>query len=344
MAGVVGGAFLSSVILVIREKVNSKNFRNYFHKRLGRKLEITLNSINEVLDDAETKQYQNLDVKNWLDGLKHELAEVDQLLDVIAIDAQQKGKIERFISGYINRFESRIKVLLKRLNVLAEQKNRLGLQDTTRAAGNDGVVSSSFFYESVMYGRELENQEIIDCLLSDSGSDNQVPIISIVGPIGMGKTTLAQVVYNNHLVMEVFELKAWVHVSESFDLVSLTQSILRSIHSSAADSEDLEILQHQLQQRLTGKRYLLVLDDVWNKNGNMWEHLLLLFSRQSSGSRIIVTTRDKEVASIIGSTQLLDLKQLEKSDCWNLFVKHAFGGRDVFEYPCLESIGKKIVE
>lgn len=122
-------------------------------------------------------------------------------------------------------------------------------------------------YESVIYGRELEKHEIIDYLLSCSDSGNQVPIISIVGVIGMGKTTLAKLVYNDVLIMEHFELKSWVHVSESFDPVRLTQSILRSVHSSAADSEDLEILQHQLQQRLMGKKFLLVLDDVRNKIG-----------------------------------------------------------------------------
>ncbi|WJX60319.1 hypothetical protein P8452_45543 [Trifolium repens] len=159
----------------------------------------------------------------------------------------------------------------------------------------------------------------------------------------MGKTTLAQLVFNDHRITEQFELKAWVCVSQSFDLVRFTRSILESFKSSAADSEDLEILQRQLQQKLTGKRYLLVLDDVWNKNGYMWEYFLLRFSG-SSGGKMIVTTHDAEVASVMGSTRLHHLKQLEENDNWSLFVKYAFRGRNVFEYPNLELIGKKIVE
>ena len=92
----------------------------------------------------------------------------------------------------------------------------------------------------------------------------------------MGKTTLARLVYNDHKIHEQFELKAWVYVSKSFDLVHLTRPILREFHSSEAYSEDLEILQRQLQQRLAGKKYLLVLDDIGQKTtGEEWQNDLL---------------------------------------------------------------------
>ncbi|PNX63786.1 putative CC-NBS-LRR resistance protein, partial [Trifolium pratense] len=87
----VGRAFLSSVFQAIRERLSSKDFRDYFDDGLVKIFEITLDSINEVLDDAETKQYRDTNVKNWLDDLNHEVYEVDQLLDVIAADAQPKG-------------------------------------------------------------------------------------------------------------------------------------------------------------------------------------------------------------------------------------------------------------
>jgi hypothetical protein len=88
MAELIAGAFLSSVVQVTLERFVSRDFKDLFNKRLVEKLEITLNSINQVLDDAETKQYQNQNVKNWLDRLKHEVYEVDQLLDEIATNAK----------------------------------------------------------------------------------------------------------------------------------------------------------------------------------------------------------------------------------------------------------------
>jgi hypothetical protein len=117
---VVGKSFLSSVFQVIFERLASRDVRNYLDEEVVKKLEITLSSINDVLDDAEKKQYKDLKVKNWLDDLQHEVYELDQLLDLIDTNAQRKGTIRRFVSGFIKRFEYMImiKVLLHRLEFL----------------------------------------------------------------------------------------------------------------------------------------------------------------------------------------------------------------------------------
>jgi len=341
---VVGQAFLSFVFQEICERLASTDFRGYFREELVEKLEITLISINKVLDDAETKQYEDLDVKNWLDDVINEVYELEQLLDVIATDAaQQKGKIQRFLSGFINRFESGIKVILKRLEFRAGQKDALGFQVAANHEFGgvnwtllDKIPTELLVDESVIYGRKHEKEEIIEFLLSDS----QIPIICICGLDGIGKTTLAQLVYNDHKIREQFEVIVWVDVSQSFN--HLIKSILNSITLPVVHNEDTEILQRQLQHGLAGKKYLLVLDDVWINHWNMLEQLLLLFNQKSSRGKMIVTTHDIKVA--LRSTQIIHLRQLEESDSWSLFVRYAFRGRNVFEYPNLELFGKKIVE
>jgi hypothetical protein len=143
------------------------------------------------------------------------------------------------------------------------------------------------------------------------------------------------------MIQKKFKLKAWVYVSEISNVVGLTKAILRSFHSSA-DGEDLNLLQHQLQQRLTGKKYLLVQDDVWNESGECWERLLLPFNHGSTGSKIVVTTRDKEVTSVMKSPKLLNLKQLKNGQCWSMFVRHAFHGKNVSEYPNVFALFSKV--
>ncbi|KEH33096.1 putative disease resistance protein RGA3 isoform X2 [Medicago truncatula] len=342
------GAFLSSAFQVIRERLASTDFK----KRQITRFENTLDLLYEVLDDAEMKQYRVPRIKSWLVSLKHYVYELDQLLDVIATDAQQMGKIQRILSGFINQCQYRMEVLLMEMHQLTLKKELLGLKDITSGRYRVRVSqkllrkfrTKSLIDESVMNGREHEKEELIKFLLSDIHSDNLAPIISIVGLMGMGKTTLAQLVYNDDMITEHFELKAWVNVPESFNLVSPTGLNLSSFHISTDNSEDFEILQHQFLQLLTGKKYLLVLDGVCKIDENTWEELQILLKCGSSGSKMIVTTHDKEVASIMRSTRLIHLKQLEESDSWSLFVRYAFQGRNVFEYPNLELIGKKIVE
>ncbi|CAJ2638914.1 unnamed protein product [Trifolium pratense] len=368
MAKLVAEAFLSSFGQYIFERLASSNLADYFRRgkldKLVEELESTLDSITQVLDDAEIKQYKTPDVKKWLGNVKHAMYEADQLLDEIATDAPLKKlkaesqpstshNIVNFIPTLTNPFESRIKELIKSLHSLVEQKDTLQLKNQTCAGNAVGFNSKPPGMEettclvdaSGIYGRDVDKEEIIKILLSsENGSSNQTPIISIVGLGGMGKTTFAKLVYNDNKIVEHFELKAWVYVSESFDVVGLTKEILKTFDSPAEGESNLNLLQLRLQQTLTGKKYLLVLDDIWNGNEKSWMKLLLPFDHGSSGSKIIVTTRDKEITHVLKSTNLFNLQQLNKSDCWSLFVTHAFGGKNLDEYPHLEQIGMKIVD
>jgi 50S ribosomal subunit-associated GTPase HflX len=208
MAELVAGAFLSSSFQVIFEKLASVDIRDYFGGNklddLVKEVDIKLNSINHVLEEAEIKQYQNIHVKNWLDELKHVLYEADQILDEIATDAMLKTtSVLGFFSALTtNPFESRINELLEKLKLLADQKKDLGLEDGP-CASKEGLVSwkpskrlstTTLVDESSIYGRDVHKEKLIKFLLEGNDGGNQVPIISIVGLGGMGKTTLAKLV------------------------------------------------------------------------------------------------------------------------------------------------------
>jgi len=157
-----------------------------------------------------------------------------------------------------------------------------------------------------------------------NNQSHHLSIASIVGMGGMGKTTLAQHLYNDPKLKGKFDVKSWVCVSQEFDVFNITRDILEGITGSTDDSRGLNMVQKRLKEKLSGKRFLIVLDDVWNEKRDQWEALHTPFNYGAQGSKALVTTRSMKVASIMRSNKILQLKQLKEKYCRQLFSKHAF--------------------
>ncbi|PHU03560.1 hypothetical protein BC332_28811 [Capsicum chinense] len=156
---------------------------------------------------------------------------------------------------------------------------------------------------------------------------------------GLGKTTLAKAVYNDERVKDHFELKAWFCVSEQYDAIRITKGLLQEIGLVVDDN--LNQQQVKLKESLKGKRFLVVLDDVWNDNYNEWDDLRNLFVQGNIGSKIIVTTRKESVALMMGNKQI-SMSNLSIEVSWSLFKRHAFKNMDPMGHPELEDVGKQI--
>ncbi|KAJ4796105.1 Disease resistance protein [Rhynchospora pubera] len=103
------------------------------------------------------------------------------------------------------------------------------------------------------------------------------------------------------------------------------------------------MLQEDLCNKLKGKRFLLVLDDVWNEDSDKWESYYRALAVGQRGSAIIVTARNESVGRMMRAKHSYKLKQLSDEDCWELFKNYAFVNGDASSYPSLEKIGKEIV-
>ncbi|XP_058108852.1 putative disease resistance protein RGA3 [Magnolia sinica] len=173
---------------------------------------------------------------------------------------------------------------------------------------------------------------------------NEVPfVISIVGMGGMGKTTLAQLTYNDEKVKGHFDKRMWVCVSEDFDVKRITKSIIESADESGCEDLGLDLLQSRLSQKLQAKRFLLVLDDIWSEDREKWDKLRLPFQAGALGSRIVITTHSEKVAWAMRSAHIHKLVALSKDECCLLFSRGAFEHRNAEEHSELEEIGREIV-
>nr|XP_027122126.1 putative disease resistance protein RGA4 [Coffea arabica] len=118
-------------------------------------------------------------------------------------------------------------------------------------------------------GKDDDVSAIITQLIATSNNET-IFVLPIVGMGGIGKTTLARKVFNDPRIEKHFESRIWVCVSEDFNVNRLFGLILESLQLKGLDVESREAKVKQLKQLLNGKKYLLVLDDVWNKESTPW--------------------------------------------------------------------------
>jgi hypothetical protein len=177
--------------------------------------------------------------------------------------------------------------------------------------------------------------------------EENVSIIPIVGIGGQGKTTLAQFVYNDKHVQRYFDLMLWVCVSDPFDIKTIVEKLIESATMKRPKSLVMDSLQTLLRETIGGKRYLLVLDDVWNEDPNEWFNLKKLLVGGQRGSKVLITTRSQKVAMVVTGTINISqylLGGLSQFDSWNLFKKMAFEDGKEPNNPELVEIGKEIVQ
>lgn len=212
-------------------------------------------------------------------------------------------------------------------DITSGSQRQLNLMNTDNDTG-------STLAEPYFVGREKEKQTIVQWLAITPveaseivRSTHSVPIFSIVGHGGMGKTTLAQRVCEEEEVVNNFKV-IWVHVSTRFNATSVTSKILESVTGVKPDADHLETLQQKLKQELRSVKFFLVLDNAWeDKKKNEWEIIFASLRKAESGSKILVTTRMKSVADMAANAmgverEYLELEGLQEDENLKLFHHH----------------------
>nr|XP_048334336.1 putative disease resistance RPP13-like protein 1 [Ziziphus jujuba var. spinosa]XP_048334337.1 putative disease resistance RPP13-like protein 1 [Ziziphus jujuba var. spinosa]XP_048334338.1 putative disease resistance RPP13-like protein 1 [Ziziphus jujuba var. spinosa]XP_048334339.1 putative disease resistance RPP13-like protein 1 [Ziziphus jujuba var. spinosa]XP_048334340.1 putative disease resistance RPP13-like protein 1 [Ziziphus jujuba var. spinosa]XP_048334341.1 putative disease resistan len=333
--------------------------RNKVNEGLVRKLKTKLLAVDRVLNDAEMKQIKDPKVRQWLDYLKEAIGDAEDLVYEVNPEALQSSRVEgqsrsnsklfkvrRFIPSRITskKIEERIDEILEMLEYIVGEKDILGLREGVETVAFKRSSPATLVDACDILGRSDDKLAILNLLCSNEEGGDNVCVIPIVGMGGIGKTCLAQLVYED-IDDTSFDVKAWITLSDESDVSTLTKTIYQEVTGSEISHfKETYELQLKLKKFLGGKRLFLVLDGVWNLNYENWCRLTSPFKFAAFGSKIVVTTRNKQIASKIGSVPSHSLQLLSEEDCWQLFSKRAFNKVEPSEYPKLEDIGKQIVK
>ncbi|KAL6615331.1 hypothetical protein ACP70R_037601 [Stipagrostis hirtigluma subsp. patula] len=361
MAELVASMVVGPLVSLVKEKASSYLLDQYKvmegmeeqHKILKRKLPAIL----DVISDAEQQASHREGAKAWLQELKTVAYEANEVFDEFNYEALRRQAKKKGMGNKLCRIVQTIEVLVAEMNAFGfkyqpQAPASKQWRDTDSIIVDpDNIVSRS---------RNEERKNIVKILVSDQAKNGDLMVFPIVGMGGLGKTTLAQLIYNDTEVQEYFQLLKWVCVSDEFDVHLLANKICN------ASENNLEKALQKLQQELNGKRattkklelekplelsslkslfklepdlslvnsnepslrlvkpYLLVLDDVWNEEVDKWEKLKACLQHGGIGSVVLTTTRSKRIAEFMGAGKYHDITILGKEFLMEIIEKRAF--------------------
>ncbi|XP_026398590.1 uncharacterized protein LOC113294407 [Papaver somniferum] len=344
------------------------------------KLKNTLEMIGAVTSDAEARQASEESIRLWLRKLKDAAYDADDVLDAFSYEVMRRDgknsllfKVKGFFSSsnhlyFKARMAHRIKDINGNLDGIAKENEAFGLRAAGGGGGKVFRTPTSIVRQSrrgpssvtdleTIVGRDNDKTKILDLLIksptaSSSNSNNcqhphdKIPVIPIVGMAGLEKTKLAELVFRDELIKENFDLSIWVCVTDDFDLNNVLRDISEYIDNDKSDKVvNVDVRVRQLRKKLEGKKYLLVLDDLWNEEHDKWEKLKNCLMDGSEGSKILVTTRKNHVANIVkGNILSHHLKPLSDDECWSIIKQRAFAAGGPPETEDMVKIGKDIAK
>ncbi|XP_068317113.1 putative disease resistance protein RGA1 [Pyrus communis] len=323
-----------------------------FKKELTR-LRESLSITQAMLRDAEQSQVWSEAVELWVKKLEDIAHDADDVLDEYGYEVlrrkvelrnQMKKKVLEFFSHH-NPIAFRVQMAhkIKNINASLEKLNKMAasiglvarstlIADPTSSC-DIGLLNSretvSCFVQDEMFivGRDEVASEIVTTLINSSNTqESSLSVMAVVGMGGLGKTTLAKKVYHDSEIHRHFNKKIWICVSTNFEVKTILSMILEQLEQKKTGMQGKEAILQNLREDLKGKRYLLVLDDVWNEDSHKWNDLMscLASVNDTQGSNILITSRSVTVASIVQALHRRDLGRLADDECWLILKDKAF--------------------
>lgn len=329
-------------------------------------LQTTMPKMHDLIERLEW-QIHKKPAAELLPHIKDAVYDAEDLLDEFnyyelkvkiegkANERQSLPALQEFTSSVIHGNFNRLKESQHKLDHLYYQSRDLGLQNSPLKF--DKIIrpeTSSFLSESKIFGRHEEVNKILELLGIPSQSNasykrkrvDRVEVLPIVGLGGVGKTTLAQQICNDRRVNGFFDMILWSCVSDEFDVKRLTKEVIQC-SGKEISTDNLNSLQTTLCKVVDSKRFLLVLDDIWDdvleNNGQEWQRFCAPLSNTLPESMILVTTRSQRVADKVRTVDSFQLDGLKDDAFWEFFKVQAFGSENLDKNQELKNIGKSLI-
>jgi len=321
----------------------------------------TMEAFLRTADEMEERSPQ-LDV--WVKQVRDVAYDIEDVLDeyrlVVELTNPHGNDLNASLSKIVfsmrnlrarHHIASEIHQLRSRFESISEGRQRFQGETTivdtkiTAKTRHDRRQDALLLEEADLVGIEKPKKLLISWLVQD---DSGREVVSVVGMGGLGKTTLVKKVYDDAKVKLQFKYRAWVTVSQSFKMEDLLKDMVQQLYKvkrkpvpQGMDSMSTDQLRTKIKSFLQHKKYLVVLDDVWHMDD--WDAVKHTLPNNSS-SRVMLTTRNSEVASVSCKEfngNVYPLNPLSREESWTLFCRKTFVDNSC--PPDLKSLAESIL-